>query len=323
MVNIFFLILVSFFLAINMGGSGYSVSFAPSIGAGIIKKEISVIFFTLFVLFGSLFAGINVARTLSSKIVPIEILKEDVVLIILISSSISLFIANILKIPQSTSMITVGSYIGAGLYFKSINLPLILKIFLSWILISFFSYFLTYSIGKKIYPPRFENLKIYEKLFLNKNRLEKFTLLTSLYSAFGIGTNNVANVVGPLYAAKIIYPYQGFLIFSFIFGIGGYIFGRKVVNTVGKEIIYIGYTSAALISLVISSIIILCSVLGLPAPYVQFSTFSILAIHTLKEGKKHYDTLNHPLSKKIIKVWIITPILSGFISWFLLYFLKK
>ncbi|MGC8976028.1 MAG: anion permease [Candidatus Ratteibacteria bacterium] len=317
------LILISIFWAMNMGGSGYSVSFAPSVGAGIIKKEKAVFLFTLFVLLGSLFAGINVVKTLSSKIVPSEFLKEEVVLIVLFSSSISLFIANILKIPQSTSMVTIGSFIGAGIYFNALNLRFLPKIFLTWIFVSFISYYFTYLLWKKIYPPSFENLKIYEKIFLNKNKLEKWVLLSDYYRAFGIGTNNVANVVGPLFAAKIILPYEGFLTFSLIFGIGGYIFGRKIIGTVSNEIIPLGIASSSIISLVVSSLIILCSVFGIPAPYVQFSTFSILAIHTLKEGKKHIDSLNHSITRKIIKVWIITPFLSGFLTYILLSLLKK
>jgi len=319
-----FLILISSFLAINMGSSGYSVSFASSVGAEIIKKEKAVIVFTIFVLLGSIFAGINVVKTLNSKIIPKEILTQDIVLVILLSSSISLFIANIFKIPQSTSIITIASFAGIGLYFKNLNTLFLIKILILWTIMSIFVYYFTYLIWKKIYPPNFKNIKIYEKIFLNVERLKKFTLFTDLYRSFGIGTNNVANVVGPLYAAKIISPYEGFFIYSFLFGLGAYILGRKVITTISKDIIYIGIASSSIISLVVSTVIILCSILGIPAPYVQFSTFSILAIHTLKEEKKHLETfINHPLSKKIIKIWIITPILSCFISGSLLYFLKK
>jgi len=321
--NKLFLILVSCFLAFNMGSSGFSVSFTPSVGSEIVKKEKAVILFTIFVLLGSLFAGVNVVKTISSKIVPSKILTEDIVLIIFLSSSISLLIANILKIPQSTSLITIGSFTGIGLYFKNLNLFFLIKILIVWILISFLIYLSTYFIWRKIYPPSFKNIKIYEKIFLNKERVKKFTFLTDLYKSFGIGSNNVANVVGPLYAAKIISPYEGFLIYSLLFGIGAYVLGRKVITTVSKDIIYLGFASSSVVSLVVSTIIILCSISGLPAPYVQFSTVSILAIHTLKEEKKHIETFNHPLSKKIIKIWILTPILSWFISWLLLYLFKN
>lgn len=316
------LIIISVFWAMNMGASGLAVSFAPSVGSNIIKKKKAVIFFTIFVLLGSFLVGGRVAKTLSSKIIPAEFISPQVVLVILISACVSLFLANIFKIPQSTSIIIVGAFAGAGIYFKALNISLIGYLILIWISVSTLSYFITYFIAQKIYPPRRENLRLYEKFFYHKNKLAKWTLLTDFYSAFGIGTNNVANVVGPLIAANLINPDFGFLIFSLLFGLGGFILGKGVLNTVSKEIVPLGVVSAAVVSLVVSTFIIVCSVLGLPAPYVQFSTFSILAIHTVKEQKNHSQTLVHPITKKILKVWILTPLLSIVVCYSLLSLFK-
>jgi len=316
------LIIVSIFWAMNMGASGLAVSFAPSVGSGVIKKNKAVLFFSLFVLLGSLLVGINVAKTLGSKIIPSSLINPKVALIILSSSCVSLFFANILKIPQSTSIIIVSAFVGAGIYFRKLNIFLLGYMILVWILVSLFSYFITYFLGKKIYPPTHKNLRFYERLFYHEKKLKRWTLFTNSYSAFGIGANNVANVVGPLIASNIINPIFGFIIFSLFFGLGGLILGRGVLNTVSKEIVPLGFVSSSLVSLVVSTFIILCSIFGLPAPYVQFSTFSILAIHTLKEEKNHRETLNHPVTKDILKVWLITPFLSGFISYSLLSLFK-
>lgn len=316
--KIILLSLISIFGAMNMGASGLAVSFAPSVGSNIIKKNKAVIFFTIFVLFGSILVGPRVAKTLSSKIVGQEFISKPVVLIILLSSGIALFLANLLKIPQSTSIITVGSFIGAGIYFKSLNVSLILYLVVLWVGASFLSYIITYFLATKIYPPRQNNLRLYEKFFTHKDKLEKWTLWTDCYSAFGIGTNNVANVVGPLIAANIIGPMPGFLFFSLIFGLGAFLLGKGVLNTVSKEIIPLGLVSASIVSLVVSTFIIICSLLGLPAPYVQFSSMSILAVHTVKEEKDHIHTLIHPITKRILKVWFFTPILSIAVCYFLL-----
>lgn len=161
-----------------------------------------MIFFTISVLLGSFLIGGKVAKTLSNKIIPVEFISQPVVLVILISACVSLFLANIFKIPQSTSIITVGAFSGAGIYFKALNISLIGYLILIWVSVFILSYFITYFIAQKIYPPRRENLRLYEKFFYHKSKLAKWTLLTDFYSAFGIGTNNVANVVGPLLAAK-------------------------------------------------------------------------------------------------------------------------
>ncbi|MCM8792509.1 MAG: anion permease [Candidatus Omnitrophica bacterium] len=316
------LILISIFLAMNMGASGIAVSFAPSVGSNIIKRKSAVIIFTVLVLLGALLVGGRVAKTLSSKIVSPKFINQEVILIVLFSACISLFLSNIFKIPQSTSIITVSSFIGAGLYFKSLNFFLILKLVLVWIGVSILSYFITYYITSIIYPPCFENLRLYEKFFYHQPKLRKWILFTNCYSAFGIGTNNVANVVGPLIATNIVNLTFGFLIFSLFFGIGGFILGKGVLNTVSKEIVPLGVASASIVSVVVATFVIVCSILGLPAPYVQFVTFSILAIHTLKEEKNHTQTLVHPITKKILKVWLFTPVLSILICYLLLSLFK-
>lgn len=322
MVEILLLIIISIFWAMNMGASGLAVSFAPSVGSNIIKKNRAVVFFTIFVLIGALLVGGRVAKTLSSKIIAPELITQPVVLVILFSACIALFWANILKIPQSTSIIIVSSFTGAGFYFKSLNFSLIRYLIFVWVGVSLLSYFLTYFIARKIYPPRQKNLRFYEKFLCHQDKLKKWTLFTDYYSAFGIGTNNVANVVGPLIAANIIKPSVGFLIFSLLFGLGGLMLGKGVLNTVSKEIVPLGTISASIVSLVVSTFIIICSLLGFPAPYVQFSSLSILAIHTVKEEKNHSETLIHPITKKILKVWVLTPILSIIICYSMLFLLR-
>lgn len=319
---LFILIVVSIFWAMNMGASGLAVSFAPSVGSKIIKKNKAVIIFTVFVLIGALLVGGRVAKTLSGKIIPQEFITQPVVLIILTSACISLFLANMIRIPQSTSIVTVSSFAGAGLYFKALNTGLIIYLISIWVGVSLLSYIVTYFIANKIYPPRRGNFKFYEKFFYHKNKLRKWTLFTDFYSAFGIGTNNVANVVGPLIGAGVLNPNIGFIVFSLLFGLGGFVFGKGVLNTISKEIVPLGIISASIVSLIVTSLIVTCSLLGLPAPYVQFSAFSILAIHTVKEEKEHIHTLVHPITKKIFKVWVFTPVLSVTICYLLLKIFK-
>lgn len=312
------LIIVSIFWAMNMGASSLAASFATSVGSNIIKKKSAIIFFTLFVLLGSFLVGPRVAETLRSKIIAPEFITQQVVLVILFSACIALFLANILRIPQSTSIIIVSSFVGAGLYLKSLNFSLIGQLIIVWVGVSFLSYVLTYFVARKIYPPQQKNLRFYEKFFCHEAKIKKLILFTGLYSAFSVGTNNVANVVGPLMATNVVSQSSGFLIFSLLFGFGGFILGRGVLNTLSKEIVPLGPISASIISLVVSTFIIGCSLLGLPAPYILFSSLAILAIHTVKEEKNHSETLFHPLTKKILKVWVLTPALSIIICYSIL-----
>ena len=99
--------LVAMFLAINMGGSGTSPSFATAYGSGILRKDLIPGLFGLCVLIGALLAGKNTAITLGKGILPAESLNYTLTTIILFSVALSLLFANLLGVPQSTSQSTV------------------------------------------------------------------------------------------------------------------------------------------------------------------------------------------------------------------------
>src|SRR3989338_2282731 len=103
-----------------MGASGIAPSFAAIYGSKWIKKKHALELFGFFVIIGAVLLGRNVAFTLGGSLLEKKFLSFYAVLIILTSATISLFLANILKIPQSTSQVTVGAIVGAGLYFKQL-----------------------------------------------------------------------------------------------------------------------------------------------------------------------------------------------------------
>ncbi|MDP2912347.1 MAG: inorganic phosphate transporter, partial [Candidatus Omnitrophota bacterium] len=115
MIKHIILILTVIFFSLNMGASGIAPSFASTYGSGLIKKRNALLLFGVFVILGAIILGRNVAVTLGKGLLPKEVISFDVVLVILVAATLSLFLANILKIPQSTSQVTVGAIVGAGL----------------------------------------------------------------------------------------------------------------------------------------------------------------------------------------------------------------
>ena len=314
---IFLLVLVVFF-ALNMGASGIAPSFAPTYGAGLIKKSKAILLFAVFVVLGAVTLGKNVTLTLGKNLLPQEFISFNVVLIILGAATLGLFLANILKIPQSTSQVTIGSIVGAGLYFKHLNLGTIFgKILPMWVILPLLSYGLTWLIYRKIYPPGHDNLHIYQKLFANEKKLKLSALAASCYVAFAIGTNNVGNAVGPLFGAGIIGVNLGLLLVSPLFGIGALALGKGTLETAGKEIVPLGLFSSTLVSFVTATLLIFASILGIPQSLVQLNILSIFAISCLKNG--HKCTLDQQLTKKTFCIWLITPLISAAIAYLLLY----
>lgn len=316
MIKFSLLIILVILFAMNMGGSGIASSFAASYGSKMIKKNFAVILFTIFAFMGAFTIGRNVIKTLSSNIISMELINFDVAIIIILSATLTLTLANYLKIPQSTSMVTVAAIAGAGVFFRQIYLKLLLLILLSWIILPVIAFFLTYYLYKITYPPTNTNLWIYEKFFKKEKGVKLLTLIASCYGAFAIGTNNVANAVGPLVGAEIITPSIGLLLIAPFLGLGAFIFGKNTIETFGKEIVPLGTISAPLISFVTGTLLIFASLLGFPFPCVQLSCASILAISSVKNG--HSYTMNHSVVKKIFTVWSITPLISAGVTFLLL-----
>lgn len=308
------LIIISVFLALNMGVSGFSVSFTPSYGSRILNKSKAALLYGACVLAGGILIGSRVVHTLANKI-SLQQISPISGLLILFSAGVMMFLSNILKIPQSTSFVTVASFLGAGLFYRKVNWQTILAIIIVAVIFSVLSFILTFFIEGKIYPPRQKNLRLYENFHIHRNKFKKFIVLTDMYSAFGIGTNNVANVVSPIVGSMSINPFFALALAAPFFGLGAYISGEKVINTVSRDIVPIGEISATIISFITASFVIIASLLGLPAPYVQFTTFSVLAISCIKDGVGH--TLGKSIFKRIISVWILVPLCTVFLNLFL------
>jgi sulfate permease len=108
------------------------------------------------------------------------------------------------------------------------------------------------------------------------------------------------------------------LIISPCFGIGSSLFGKKIVETTGSEIIAIGPLGATLISCLTATILIMVSLIkGIPTSLVQLNTAAIVALGIVKYGWR--EMLKHEVLKKVWFVWIIAPILSLVLSYLLLH----
>ncbi|OGW82702.1 MAG: hypothetical protein A2987_03585 [Omnitrophica bacterium RIFCSPLOWO2_01_FULL_45_10] len=307
---------VVIFFAMNMGGSGIAPTFSAVYGGRLIRKRYAVILFTVFVIIGALTLGRGVVKTLSQGIISSSVLNAETALIILTSATMSLFLANLLGIPESTSMVTVGAVVGAGLYFRQLQFKIFLWLIPLWIIFPIISFITTFYIYRKIYPPSHKNLWLYEKIFSNEKELRFLAVLVSCYGAFAVGTNNVANAIGPLVGAKIIDPLTGLFLVAPFFGLGALIFGKENLETFGKEVVPLGLITSNIVCLVTGTLLIIASSLGAPFPYVQLNALSIFAISCVKDG--HRFTLSHHITKKTFMVWTLTPLLSVSVSYLLL-----
>ncbi|MEW5758905.1 MAG: inorganic phosphate transporter [Candidatus Omnitrophota bacterium] len=314
MSGVIILIILAIFLAMNMGISGFSVSFAPSYGSNILSKNRAAILYAICVILGAYFLGARVVNTLSKKIFSCDISLYSSI-VIFSSCAITMFLSNILKVPQSTSFVTVASFVGAGIFYGKVNWYTVIKILLFALIFSILSFTITILLKRKIYPPHQRNLRFYEKFFAHRDKFKKFIIFHDLYAAFSIGTNNVANVVAPLIFLIGESNIFLFLFFGVFFALGAYLKGEKLIKSVSKEIIPVGEFSASIVSFTTATFVIIASFFGLPTPYVQFTTFSLLGISCVKDGFRY--TFSKTIVKRILCVWILVPLFTTFLSYIL------
>jgi sulfate permease len=139
-------------------------------------------------------------------------------------------------------------------------------------------------------------------------------IAASCYNAFSVGTNNVANAVGPLSGAGIIGETVGLLLIAPIFGLGSFLFSEPL-KTVSERIVPLGLLTAPIVCLVTGTLMIGASLFGVPQSFVMIKLTSVFAISGLKNG--HKLTFLNPVTKKTYLTWLTTPTIAVIISYLL------
>jgi len=253
-----------------------------------------------------------------------------VVSIILFSVAISLLIANMFGVPQSTSQSTVVAVVAPAVYFDMLNTDkLFYEIIPTWFIMPVISFILALLIGKYIYTPLRKKGYTISKKVNDSYVLKGLIVFMSLYVAFSIGTNNVANAVGPIATmafneieiSQKYYPHimiLATLIVAPCFGIGSSLFGHKVVANTGKEIFLFGKIEAVIIAFLSASLLLAASLVkGVPTSLVQLNVAAILGIGVSKMGFK--NIFRKTEVNKFFIMWIIAPIIAFFLSFLLIY----
>jgi len=318
--------LVAMFLAINMGGSGTGPAFSVAYGTNAINKRLIPGLFGIMVFIGAIVAGKETSMTMGKDIIDPSFLDIVLVTIILLSVAIALLVANLAGIPQSTSQATVFAITAPALYFHSLNSDkLLLEIIPAWFILPVISFIICFLAGKYIYKPiRKRGWTISRQV--NENPILKGVIVAmSLYVAFSIGANNVANASGPIASMtmnelNILTPNKFILIMILStlvvapsFGIGSSIFGHKIVKNTGREIVLFGRIEAVIIAFVSATLLLLASVVqGIPTSLVQLNVAAILGIGVAKLGFK--NIFRKTEVNKFFAMWVISPFIAFALS---------
>ena len=253
------LLAAGFYVGWNIGANDAANCIGTMVGAQILSFRRAALLMSLFVILGGMLQGHHVMKTVGKGILitsaeqyeavngrepppaleekfPEKHLPDLAVFVALLSAGLFVTLATFTRVPVSTSQAIVGGVAGVGIgmvgldgaYFK---LQVIWKILGCWVIspllsmiLAFAFYMLLGWISRRV------------SMVLWTRSLSLLVVGAACYVSFSIGANDVGNAIGPLLNK---YPTHGLGLAALggvAMAVGALTFGRRVTETVGKNI---------------------------------------------------------------------------------------
>uniref|UniRef100_A0A3Q3LXA5 Phosphate transporter n=1 Tax=Mastacembelus armatus TaxID=205130 RepID=A0A3Q3LXA5_9TELE len=146
-------------------------------------------------------------------------------------------------------------------------------------------------------------------------------ILTACFGSFAHGGNDVSNAIGPLVALWMIYEQGGvmqdaatpiWLLFYGGIGIcaGLWVWGRRVIQTMGKDLTPITPSSGFTIELASALTVVLASNIGIPVSTTHCKVGSVVAVGWIRSQK----AVDWRLFRNIFLAWFVTVPVAGLFS---------
>ncbi|MDP6247856.1 MAG: anion permease [SAR324 cluster bacterium] len=329
------------FLGWSLGANDAANVFGTAVGSRMVRFTTAALICGIFVILGATISGTGAALTLG-KLGAVNALGGS--FMAALSAGLTVYWMTRLGLPVSTSQAIIGSIVGWNLFSDSYtDLASLLKILSTWVICPL----LAAIIAAIIY--------ILTKIFVRRIgigliRLDGYTrlalILAGAFGAYSLGANNIANVMGvfvpvaPFQEMRLSDNFsfsstqQLFLIGGLAIAIGVFTYSKRVMLTVGSELMRLT-PLAAWVAVMAHSIVLFLfasekleqflASLSLPTiPLVPVSSSqavvgAVIGIGMLQGGRE----IRWGKVTNIVKGWIITPLVSGMICLLGLYFLQN
>lgn len=320
------------FLGWSLGANDAANLFGTAVGTKVIKFKTAAFIMSIFVVLGAVSSGSGASHTLG-KLGAIETLPGAFV--VAFAAGLTVFIMTKYGLPVSTSQSIVGAIIGWNIFSsQATSMDTLTKILLTWILCPLLAAGFS-ALFYRIYRRLIKNLKA--NIFMRHYAIRVGLMIVGAFGAYSLGANNIANVMGVFTSSIYFKPlHLGFLTINstqILFFIGAlaissgiYTYSNKVMSTVGNDIYKMSPPTALIVVLASSFVLFLFGsvslqnlliTLNLPTiPLVPVSSSQAVvgAIIGIGIGKGDFN-INFKKLKGISLGWLLTPILSLFISY--------
>ncbi len=313
---------VAAFMGINIGGNNAAAAMGAAYGAKVRTKYQAVLLIGVFSLLGAVLGGGEVIKTLGSGILPGGTILIEGAIVAVGASAIAVFLANILRVPVSTSQAAVGSVVGIGFFYgaSKLNLPLLGYIVSWWVVTPILAWLLAYILGKYFYADILVWLADHSDSEASiKKFLNVLLTISGCYVAYSAGANNAANAVGPFVGAGAIPLFSGSVFAGLAIGFGALIMGGRVLDTVGKEITELCIVRATFVEFTSAIIVHIASILGVPVSLGEIVAAGVIGIGCANSGM---HIVKGEVVKKIMIAWVVSPILAGILAYLLMLLIR-
>jgi len=293
-------VLVSMFVAYNIGGSTTGPAFGPAVGADAISKPVAAGLMGVFFFIGAWTLGRNVVTKLGSElVVDTGIFTLEASIAVLFFIGIALLVGNVFGVPASTSMTAVGAIAGLGLAGDVLDLAVMGEIVIWWVVSPIIGFWVSLIIGRYFYARLNEKVAIERspgplfdvdrsgvvpipRVHQTTNRRElvgTFTVVAiGCLMAFSSGTSNIANAVAPLVGSGELAMNPAIIFGGIAVTIGAFTIARRTLETMGSDITELPLTAAIVVATVSSALVVFLSAIGIPASFVIIATVSIVGL---------------------------------------------
>ena len=329
------------FLGWSLGANDAANVFGPAVGSRMVSFSVAAIICGIFVILGAYVSGTGAAQTLG-KLGSINAIGGS--FMAALAAGLAVYWMTKLGLPVSTSQAIIGSIIGWNLFSDSYtDISSLLKILSTWIICPLLSAFiaaLLFSLSKLFLRKKGIGLIRFD------GYIRLVLILAGAFGAYSLGANNIANVIGVFVQVtpftdlqfgqllSISATQQLFLVGGIAIALGVFTYSKKVMLTVGSELMRIT-PLAAWVAVMSHSIVLFLFAserleqflanLSLPTiPLVPVSSSqavvgAVIGIGMLQGGKE----VKWAKVYSIIKGWVITPLTSCLLCFVGLYILQN
>ncbi len=326
------------FMGWSLGANDAANIFGTAVTTRMVKFKTAAIIMGIMIALGAVVSGAGPVETLGALG---EIVELEEAFAVSLTAALSVLLMTRKGLPVSTSQAIVGAILGWNLQKgDNIQFDILFKIAGTWI----FAPILGAMFAMVFYVILKALRKHTQVNILKEDRFLRIALLVAgAFGSYSLGANNMANVIGvftnSVYTDDI--TMMGWRILSgqqllYLVGaaavtVGVFMYSRKVMETVGNDIVRLTPSAALVVVLASATVLFifasqnLKSVLdtaGLPSfplvPVSQSQTVvgAVIGIGIIKGGRN----LNFRKLAVIAGGWVTTPLLAMVLSFFLLSF---